>query len=226
MSCKCLGLGRWQEWVTEWVSAILYACPTIHFNLHVPVITASFQIQFQGEKIKDTLFRETDFYLDNIVYKNISCTNKPPLHYSSTTSPFLTTFRKSSTALILRSHQTTGETWKRNFMNISCEVRQPLKPNVLIYFLYNVVCESMNYCLETAKAINTVVRQTLRIWREREKGWCKDIKMEDERLLTVWSGDYRPPEVYTLFPTGILKRLWFREDYFVFKIAVLFDIGI
>ncbi|PVD33624.1 hypothetical protein C0Q70_04882 [Pomacea canaliculata] len=66
-----------------------------------------FQVQFQGEKIKDTLFRETDFYLDNIVYKNTSCTNKPPLHYSSTTSPFLTTFRKSSTVLILRSHQTT-----------------------------------------------------------------------------------------------------------------------
>ncbi|XP_025088347.1 uncharacterized protein LOC112560621 isoform X2 [Pomacea canaliculata] len=51
-----------------------------------------FQIQFQGEKIEDSWFQETNFYLDNIVYKNTSCTTKPSaVDYSSTEVPSLTT---------------------------------------------------------------------------------------------------------------------------------------
>ncbi|PVD33619.1 hypothetical protein C0Q70_04877 [Pomacea canaliculata] len=49
-----------------------------------------FQIQFEGERIEDSFFRETNFYLDNIVYKNFSCAQKTPLIISSSTRNPLT----------------------------------------------------------------------------------------------------------------------------------------
>ncbi|XP_025088351.1 uncharacterized protein LOC112560623 [Pomacea canaliculata] len=48
-----------------------------------------FKIQIEAKKIDDTWFSDTNFYIDNIVYKNTSCPNEPMV--TPTQHPVLTT---------------------------------------------------------------------------------------------------------------------------------------